>query len=50
MDEFEIDCEECGVGSLIHSYEVPDFCPLCGAQAQVIILNTDDEKDLNYDE
>ena len=34
MDEFEIDCEECGIGSVIHSYDPPDFCPLCGRRAE----------------
>ena len=36
MDEFEIDCEECGIGSIIHSYDPPDFCPLCGRRTEAI--------------
>lgn len=34
MDEFEIECDECGVGSVVHAYDRPDFCPLCGRRAE----------------
>lgn len=34
MDEYEIECDECGIGSLIHSYDKPDFCPLCGRRSE----------------
>ena len=34
MDEWEIDCDECGIGTVVHSYDPPDFCPLCGRRTE----------------
>tara|TARA_Y100000004_G_scaffold46666_1_gene51249 strand:+ start:13 stop:165 length:153 start_codon:yes stop_codon:yes gene_type:complete len=50
MDEWEIDCEECGVGCIVHAYDPPDFCPLCGRRAEAIRMSNDIEKAFEYDE
>ena len=38
MDEWEIDCDECGIGTVVHSYAPPDFCPLCGRRTEPVIV------------
>jgi len=45
MDEYEIDCEECGIGTILHSYDPPDFCPLCGRRAEAIKVDKGLEDD-----
>ena len=40
MDEWEIDCEECGVGCVVHAYDPPDFCPLCGRRTEAEKLDS----------
>ena len=34
MDEYEIDCEECGIESIVHSYDPPEYCPICGSEIE----------------
>tara|TARA_Y100000004_G_scaffold45154_1_gene49563 strand:+ start:134 stop:289 length:156 start_codon:yes stop_codon:yes gene_type:complete len=41
LDEFEIDCDICGVGSIVHSYDPPDFCPMCGRRAIPVLNNSE---------
>ena len=50
MDEFEIECDECGVESLIHSYDPPTFCPLCGADIIPSKIENVDEEDWYEDD
>jgi len=34
MDEYSIECDECGNNSAIFAYDLPEFCPLCGRRAE----------------
>jgi len=34
MDEYEIDCQECGNESTVQSYEPPEYCPVCGRRTE----------------
>ncbi len=48
MDEFEINCEECGIESAVHAYDPPDFCPLCGRRTEP--KRVEDDEDWYEDE
>ena len=51
MDEWEIECEECGIGVTLHSPEPPDFCPLCGRRAEAFIVSNEQiKKAFQYEE
>lgn len=50
MDEWETDCDECGIGTIVHSIDPPDFCPLCGRRTEAIRISDDIEKAFEYDE
>jgi rubrerythrin len=41
LDEFEIDCDICGMGSVVHAYDPPDFCPMCGRRAIPVLNNSE---------
>tara|TARA_B100000900_G_C20385437_1_gene636307 strand:+ start:608 stop:760 length:153 start_codon:yes stop_codon:yes gene_type:complete len=50
MHEYEIDCEECGIGTLLHSYDSPDFCPLCGCKVESVLVDKGLEEDFYIDD
>ena len=39
LDEWEINCDICGLESIIHSIDPPDFCPMCGRRAIPVLNN-----------
>ena len=41
MTEYRIDCEECENTSVVHAYEKPEFCPICGRRAEIEKLRED---------
>lgn len=34
MVEYVIECNECGNTTAVFTYELPEFCPICGRRAE----------------
>ena len=50
MDEWEMDCEACGVGCVVNAYDPPDFCPLCGRRTEAEKLDSTMDEAFYIDE
>lgn len=33
-NSYGIECEECGAISIVETYEMPEFCPVCGRRVE----------------
>ena len=48
MDEYFIECHECGEHTAITADSIPEYCPMCGRRAEAESKMYDD--DLRHDD
>ena len=43
LDEYQVECEECGIETFILTLDYPEYCPHCGCKCHIV--KTDEEDD-----
>ena len=49
MDEYLIDCNECGEETMVQADSLPEYCPMCGRRSEAE-SRMEDEDNFNIDD
>jgi Zn finger protein HypA/HybF involved in hydrogenase expression len=41
LDEYQLECDECGIICFVQVSHQPEFCPCCGSEAYAVLVDED---------